>query len=135
MKKTLYYKSIVKVRDLMVSDGFIIAEIKDNELIRLEGVFSYDYLITEFIGDRKFLSYFSKRNAVGEYERNWTIELSDIELPLNVQTFVDAEYQENIVTAIAEILTVDKILSKNEKMKCDKQMLEVKNNVFGKERN
>lgn len=131
MKKTLYYKSIVKVRDLMVSDGFIIAEIKDNELIRLEGVFSYDYLITEFIGDRKFLSYFSKRNAVGEYERNWTIELSDIELPLNVQTFVDAEYQENIVTAIAEILTVDKILSKNEKMKCDKQMLEVKNNVFG----
>lgn len=38
MKKTLYYKSIVKVRDLMVSDGFIIAEIKDNELIRLEGV-------------------------------------------------------------------------------------------------
>ena len=56
MKKTLYYKSIVKVRDLMVSDGFIIAEIKDNELIRLEGVFSYDYLITEFIGDRKFLS-------------------------------------------------------------------------------
>lgn len=135
MKKTLYYKSIVKVRDLMVSDGFIIAEIKDNELIRLEGVFSYDYLITEFIGDRKFLSYFSKRNAVGEYERNWTIELSDIELPLNVQAFVDAEYQENIVTAIAEILTVDKILSKNEKMKCDKQMLEVKNNVFGKERN
>ena len=128
MKKTLYYKSIVKVRDLMVSDGFIIAEIKDNELIRLEGVFSYDYLITEFIGDRKFLSYFSKRNAVGEYERNWTIELSDIELPLNVQAFVDAEYQENIVTAIAEILTVDKILSKNEKMKCDKQMLEV---VFG----
>ena len=135
MKKTLYYKSIVKVRDLMVSDGFIIAEIKDNELIRLEGVFSYDYLITEFIGDRKFLSYFSKRNAVGEYERNWTIELSDIELPLNVKAFVDAEYQENIVTAIAEILTVDKILSKNEKMKCDKQMLEVKNNVFGKERN
>ena len=131
MKKTLYYKSIVKVRDLMVSDGFIIAEIKDNELIRLEGVFSYDYLITEFIGDRKFLSYFSKRNAVGEYERNWTMELSDIELPLNVQAFVDAEYQENIVTAIAEILTVDKILSKNEKMKCDKQMLEVKNNVFG----
>lgn len=131
MKKTLYYKSIVKVRDLMVSDGFIIAEIKDNELIRLEGVFSYDYLITEFIGDRKFLSYFSKRNAVGEYERNWTIELSDIELPLNVKAFVDAEYQENIVTAIAEILTVDKILSKNEKMKCDKQMLEVKNNVFG----
>lgn len=131
MKKTLYYKSIVKVRNLMVSDGFIIAEIKDNELIRLEGVFSYDYLITEFIGDRKFLSYFSKRNAVGEYERNWTIELSDIELPLNVQAFVDAEYQENIVTAIAEILTVDKILSKNEKMKCDKQMLEVKNNVFG----
>lgn len=131
MKKTLYYKSIVKVRDLMVSDGFIIAEIKDNELIRLEGVFSYDYLITEFIGDRKFLSYFSKRNAVGEYERNWTIELSDIELPLNVQAFVDAEYQENIVTTIAEILTVDKILSKNEKMKCDKQMLEVKNNVFG----
>ena len=131
MKKTLYYKSIVKVRDLMVSDGFIIAEIKDNELIRLEGVFSYDYLITEFIGDRKFLSYFSKRNAVGEYERNWTIELSDIELPLNVQAFVDAEYQENIVTAIAEILTVDKILSKNEKMKCDKHMLEVKNNVFG----
>ncbi len=131
MKKTLYYKSIVKVRDLMVSDGFIIAEIKDNELIRLEGVFSYDYLITEFIGDRKFLSYFSKRNAVGEYEKNWTIELSDIELPLNVQAFVDAEYQENIVTAIAEILTVDKILSKNEKMKCDKQMLEVKNNVFG----
>lgn len=131
MKKTLYYKSIVKVRDLMVSDGFIIAEIKDNELIRLEGVFSYDYLITEFIGDRKFLSYFSKRNTVGEYERNWTIELSDIELPLNVQAFVDAEYQENIVTAIAEILTVDKILSKNEKMKCDKQMLEVKNNVFG----
>ena len=131
MKKTLYYKSIVKVRDLMVSDGFIIAEIKDNELIRLEGVFSYYYLITEFIGDRKFLSYFSKRNAVGEYERNWTIELSDIELPLNVQAFVDAEYQENIVTAIAEILTVDKILSKNEKMKCDKQMLEVKNNVFG----
>lgn len=131
MKKTLYYKSIVKVRDLMVSDGFIIVEIKDNELIRLEGVFSYDYLITEFIGDRKFLSYFSKRNAVGEYERNWTIELSDIELPLNVQAFVDAEYQENIVTAIAEILTVDKILSKNEKMKCDKQMLEVKNNVFG----
>ena len=131
MKKTLYYKSIVKVRDLMVSDGFIIAEIKDNELIRLEGVFSYDYLITEFIGDRKFLSYFSKRNAVGEYERNWTIELSDIELPLNVQAFVDAEYQENIVTATAEILTVDKILSKNEKMKCDKQMLEVKNNVFG----
>ena len=131
MKKTLSYKSIVKVRDLMVSDGFIIAEIKDNELIRLEGVFSYDYLITEFIGDRKFLSYFSKRNAVGEYERNWTIELSDIELPLNVQAFVDAEYQENIVTAIAEILTVDKILSKNEKMKCDKQMLEVKNNVFG----
>ena len=129
MKKTLYYKSIVKVRDLMVSDGFIIAEIKDNELIRLEGVFSYDYLITEFIGDRKFLSYFS--NAVGEYEKNWTIELSDIELPLNVQAFVDAEYQENIVTAIAEILTVDKILSKNEKMKCDKQMLEVKNNVFG----
>ena len=129
MKKTLYYKSIVKVRDLMVSDGFIIAEIKDNELIRLEGVFSYDYLITEFIGDRKFLSYFSKRNAVGEYEKNWTIELS--ELPLNVQAFVDAEYQENIVTAIAEILTVDKILSKNEKMKCDKQMLEVKNNVFG----
>lgn len=131
MKKTLYYKSIVKVRDLMVSDGFIIAEIKDNELIRLERVFSYDYLITEFIGDRKFLSYFSKRNAVGEYEKNWTIELSDIELPLNVQAFVDAEYQENIVTAIAEILTVDKILSKNEKMKCDKQMLEVKNNVFG----
>ena len=131
MKKTLYYKSIVKVRDLMVSDGFIIAEIKDNELIRLEGVFSYDYLITEFIGDRKFLSYFSKRNAVGEYEKNWTIELSDIELPLNVQAFVDAEYQENIVTAIAEILTVDKILSKNEKLKCDKQMLEVKNNVFG----
>ena len=131
MKKTLYYKSIVKVRDLMVSDGFIIAEIKDNELIRLEGVFSYDYLITEFIGDRKFLSYFSKRNAVGEYEKNWTIELSDIELPLNVQAFVDAECQENIVTAIAEILTVDKILSKNEKMKCDKQMLEVKNNVFG----
>ena len=131
MKKTLYYKSIVKVRDLMVSDGFIIAEIKDNELIRLEGVFSYDYLITEFIGDRKFLSYFSKRNAVGEYEKNWTIELSDIELPLNVQAFVDAEYQENIATAIAEILTVDKILSKNEKMKCDKQMLEVKNNVFG----
>lgn len=131
MKKTLYYKSIVKVRDLMVSDGFIIAEIKDNELIRLEGVFSYDYLITEFIGDRKFLSYFSKRNAVGEYERNWTIELSNIELPLNVQAFVDAEYQENIVTTIAEILTVDKILSKNEKMKCDKQMLEVKNNVFG----
>ncbi len=131
MKKTLYYKSIVKVRDLMVSDGFIIAEIKDNELIRLEGVFSYDYLITEFIGDRKFLSYFSKRNAVGEYERNWTMELSDIELPLNVQAFVDAEYQENIVTTIAEILTVDKILSKNEKMKCDKQMLEVKNNVFG----
>lgn len=131
MKKTLYYKSIVKVRDLMVSDGFIIAEIKDNELIRWEGVFSYDYLITEFIGDRKFLSYFSKRNAVGEYEKNWTIELSDIELPLNVQAFVDAEYQENIVTAIAEILTVDKILSKNEKMKCDKQMLEVKNNVFG----
>ena len=131
MKKTLYYKSIVKVRDLMVSDGFIIAEIKDNELIRLEGVFSYDYLITEFIGDRKFLSYFSKRNAVGEYEKNWTIELSDIELPLNVQAFVDTEYQENIVTAIAEILTVDKILSKNEKMKCDKQMLEVKNNVFG----
>ena len=131
MKKTLYYKSIVKVRDLMVSDGFIIAEIKDNELIRLEGVFSYDYLITEFIGDRKFLSYFSKRNAVGEYEKNWTIELSDIELPLNVQAFGDAEYQENIVTAIAEILTVDKILSKNEKMKCDKQMLEVKNNVFG----
>lgn len=68
---------------------------------------------------------------MGEYEKNWTIELSDIELPLNVQAFVDAEYQENIVTAIAEILTVDKILSKNEKMKCDKQMLEVKNNVFG----
>ena len=123
MKKTLYYKSIVKVRDLMVSDGFIIAEIKDNELIRLEGVFSYDYLITEFIGDRKFLSYFSKRNAVGEYEKNWTIELSDIELPLNVQAFVDAEYQENIVTAIAEILTVDKILSKNEKNECSNKVV------------
>ena len=40
MKKTLYYKAIVREYDLMMSDGFIIAEIVDEKFVRLEGVFS-----------------------------------------------------------------------------------------------
>ena len=35
MKKTLYYKAIVREYDLMMSDGFIIAEIVDEKFVRL----------------------------------------------------------------------------------------------------
>lgn len=135
MKKTLYYKTVVREYDLMKSDGFIIAEVKEGKLIRLEGVFSEDYLITDFIGDRKFLSYFSKVDAVGEYERRWIIEMIEIELPLNLQALVDVEYQDELVSTMVELKTIKTIQSKEEKERCNKRVLEIRDNVLGKERN
>ena len=145
MKKTLYYKAIVREYDLMMSDGFIIAEIVDEKFVRLEGVFSEDYLRTEFIGDKKILSYFSRKEASGEYEKEWTIELndtelreikvSDLELSFVIQSYVEIELQGEIVSIIAEIQAANYKATEEEKKMYDKWMEKIKNNVFGKERN
>lgn len=145
MKKTLYYKAIVREYDLMMSDGFIIAEIVDEKFVRLEGVFSEDYLRTEFIEDKKIISYFSRKEASGEYEKEWTIELSDtelreikvsdLELSFVFQSYVDIELHGEIVSIIAEIRADNYNATEEEKKKYDELMEKIKNNVFGKERN
>ena len=145
MKKTLYYKAIVREYDLMMSDGFIIAEILDEKFVRLEGVFSEDYLRTEFIEDKKIISYFSRKEASGEYEKEWTIELSDtelreikvsdLELSFVFQSYVDIELHGEIVSIIAEIRADNYNATEEEKKKYDELMEKIKNNVFGKERN
>lgn len=145
MKKTLYYKAIVREYDLMMSDGFIIAEIVDEKFVRLEGVFSEDFLRTEFIEDKKIISYFSRKEASGEYEKEWTIELSDtelreikvsdLELSFVFQSYVDIELHGEIVSIIAEIRADNYNATEEEKKKYDELMEKIKNNVFGKERN
>ena len=145
MKKTLYYKAIVREYDLMMSDGFIIAEIVDEKFVRLEGVFSEDFLRTEFIEDKKIISYFSRKEASGEYEKEWTIELSDtelreikvsdLELSFVFQSYVDIELHVEIVSIIAEIRADNYNATEEEKKKYDELMEKIKNNVFGKERN
>lgn len=145
MKKTLYYKAIVREYDLMMSDGFIIAEIVDEKFVRLEGVFSEDYLRTEFIEDKKIISYFSRKEASGKYEKEWTIELSDtelreikvsdLELSFVFQSYVDIELHGEIVPIIAEIRADNYNATEEEKKKYDELMEKIKNNVFGKERN
>lgn len=145
MKKTLYYKAIVREYDLMMSDGFIIAEIVDEKFVRLEGVFLEDYLRTEFIEDKKIISYFSRKEASGEYEKEWTIELSDtelreikvsdLELSFVFQSYVDIELHGEIVSIIAEIRADNYNATEEEKKKYDELMEKIKNNVFGKERN
>lgn len=145
MKKTLYYKAIVREYDLMMSDGFIIAEIVDEKFVRLEGVFSEDFLRTEFIEDKKIISYFSRKEAFGEYEKEWTIELSDtelreikvsdLELSFAFQSYVDIELHGEIVPIIAEIRADNYNATEEEKKKYDELMEKIKNNVFGKERN
>lgn len=145
MKKTLYYKAIVREYDLMMSDGFIIAEIVDEKFVRLEGVFSEDFLRTEFIEDKKIISYFSRKEASGGYEKEWTIELSDtelreikvsdLELSFVFQSYVDIELHGEIVSIIAEIRADNYNATEEEKKKYDELMEKIKNNVFGKERN
>ena len=54
---------------------------------------------------------------------------------LTYKALVDVEYQDELVSTMVELKTIKTIQSKEEKERCNKRVLEIRDNVLGKERN
>ena len=128
-KKTLYYKTVIRYIGMMKNEGFIVVEIDDNKIIKMEGIFTGDYLAADIKDDVIMLDYYTREDDMEEYQKEFSIELdiNSIELPLNVSA------ESDFITI--EISTEHMILKSDEKVKCERILSEFKNNVFKKGRN
>lgn len=122
-EKTLYYRLLVKVEEIMVNYGFIIVRISNGQLVSLDGVFTFDYLHGNIIDHGICLEYYSgDQNYQLSEEWSFFIKESDFELPINlIANFSDG------VSVYIETLKEIKELS--EKKKCD-ETLQRYENVF-----
>ena len=125
-KKALYYRVIVREVNRMVNDGFIIANICDGKLFSLEGVFA---------------EYYSRYEALGQYEKQWKIPIQNecFELPLYIETHLlsEEDYEnmdkdEEEEYEVIKIETLEQISQNSQKEKYNKilQKFKKNNNVF-----
>lgn len=86
-EKTLYYRVTVKEVNRMVNDGFIIATIYDGKLFSLEGVFTNDYLSAKIGEETISIEYYSRHEALGQYEKQWEIPMKKeyLEFPIYLE--------------------------------------------------
>ena len=120
-EKTLYYRIVVRVEEIMVNYGFIVVKISNGKLVSLDGVLTYDYLHGNMMDNGICLEYYSgDQDYQLSEEWSFIIMESDFELPINlIVTFSDG------VRVCIETLKEIKDLS--EKMKCDETLQRYKN--------
>jgi hypothetical protein len=140
-KKALYYRVIVREVNRMVNDGFIIANICDGKLFSLEGVFAEDYLTAKIDENTVCLEYYSRYEALGQYEKQWKIPIQNeyFELPLYIETHLlsEEDYEnmdkdEEEEYEVIKIETLEQISQNSQKEKYNKilQKFKKNNNVF-----
>lgn len=140
-EKTLYYRVIVREVDRMVNDGFIIVTICDGKLFSLEGIFSEDYLTAKIDENTVCLEYYSRYEALGQYEKQWKIPIQNecFELPLYIETHLlsEEDYEnmdkdEEEEYEVIKIETLEQISQNSQKEKYNKilQKFKKNNNVF-----
>lgn len=144
-EKTLYYRVTVKEVNRMVNDGFIIATIYDGKLFSLEGVFTNDYLSAKIGEETISIEYYSRHEALGQYEKQWEIPMKKeyLEFPiyleaqiLEEQDYITMDKDENEDEAekyeIIQIDTIEQISQNYQKEMCKSilQNFKKNNNVF-----
>ena len=75
-KKTLYYKTVIRYIGMMKNEGFIVVEIDDNKIIKMEGIFTGDYLAADIKDDVIILDYYTREDDMEEYQKKFSIELN-----------------------------------------------------------
>ena len=128
MVRTLYYAITIRYIGLMANEGFLRVKLEEDNISSIEGVLTEDYIVANIKNDVIILNYYVKEEDIGEYKKEFAMELSrdDIELPLHLIA------ESDFITV--EINTKYKILKSDEKFRCDRILSELKNNVFGEER-
>lgn len=111
-EKTLYYRILVKVEEIMANYGFITVRISNGQLVSLDGVLTFDYLHGNIMDNGICLEYYSgDQNYQLSEEWSFFIKESDFELPINlIANFSDG------VSVCIETLKEIKDLSEKKKI-------------------
>lgn len=145
--KTLCYWVEIRECGKMVNNGFIIVTFYNDTIFSIEGVFTNDYLTAQIEEDTISLEYYSRKDGIGSYMREWKIPIGMeyFELPLNLKAhlfneedkFEDDELEDDELedeqsydTILVE--TIGRILDKSQKDKYERVLEKFKknNNVF-----
>lgn len=122
-EKTLYYRILVKVEEIMANYGFITVRISNGQLVSLDGVLTFDYLHGNIMDNGICLEYYSgDQNYQLSEEWSFFIKESDFELPINLI----ANFSDGVSVCIE---TLKEIKDLSEKKKCD-ETLQRYENVF-----
>lgn len=122
-EKTLYYRILVKVEEIMANYGFITVRISNGQLVSLDGVLTFDYLHGNIMDNGICLEYYSgDQNYQLSEEWSFFIKESDFELPINLI----ANFSDGVSVCIE---TLKEIKELSEKKKCD-ETLQRYENVF-----
>lgn len=122
-EKTLYYRILVKVEEIMANYGFITVRISNGQLVSLDGVLTFDYLHGNIMDNGICLEYYSgDQNYQLSEEWSFFIKESDFELPINLI----ANFSDDVSVCIE---TLKEIKDLSEKKKCD-ETLQRYENVF-----
>ena len=136
-EKTLYYRIVIREVDRMVNDGFIIVTICDGKLFSLEGVFSGDYLTAKIDENTVCLEYYSRYEALGQYEKQWKIPIQNecFELPLYIEVHLlsEEDYEnmdedEEEEYEVIKIETLEQISQNSQKERCNEILQKFKKN-------
>lgn len=120
-EKTLYYRLLVKVEEIMANYGFIVVRISNGKLVSLDGVLTFDYLRGNIMDNGICLEYYSgDQNYQLSEEWRFVIKESNFELPINLI----ANFSDGVSVCIK---TLKEIKDLSEKKKCDETLQRYKN--------
>ena len=120
-EKTLYYRILVKVEEIMANYGFITVRISNGQLVSLDGVLTFDYLHGNIMDNGICLEYYSgDQNYQLSEEWSFFIKESDFELPINLI----ANFSDGVSVCIE---TLKEIKDLSEKKKCEETLQRYEN--------
>lgn len=109
-EKTLYYRLLVKVEEIMVNYGFIVVRISNGQLVSLDGVLTFDYLHGNIMDNGICLEYYSgDQNYQLSEEWSFIIKESDFELPINLI----ANFSDGVSVCIETLKEIKDLSEKN----------------------
>lgn len=115
--KVLYYKVKLRQIRVMVNEGFIIAYFEKNKLIKVEGVFTLDYLCAYNINGNLHIEYYENEPCSTEERTEYNIfkfvlDVNKISFPLNMTLNLN-----NLKEKI-QILTMEEIKNSSKQKRC-----------------
>lgn len=122
MKKTLCYKAVARKTDEMVSDGFIVIEIENRQIISLEGIFTVDYLTSKIYDDIIEFKYYTLNEGFNKY-------IKTVEIPVRTEEFV---LPCTVTLGLFEIEMIDRVVDKQLENYYQESLKKLKSSIFPK---